>query len=939
MRIMQVDIYGFGKWVDASFSFDQGNYIEISGDNESGKTTLRQFILYILFGLKPKPLAAYMPKKGSALGGRITLTDIYQVPVTVERVRGKQGVKVYTTDGEIFDENWLNQRLKGMTRDQFESIYTFTAYELQQIQQIDNQALQEVLLTIGMIGSDRIYQAEKNLSKQADELFRPHGKKPVINQQLQHLAATHQQWTNAREKEQGYRAKLEAVETMEERHKELQQDKQQAEARWKQVEQWLIHDKLIRDYYLTTKQLARYPENLHFPSLGLDRLQEWKEQLLPLQSEEQVIRNEMEEIENNIEEIDLLTNEELEELEQEVILQQQQYEQQETLRQLDQQITEQRREWTTTLQQLQLPISSAEVEQLELPFYLEEEWTGLATQYDKLEMERQYLRNDNQSAVRVLKDHEETKKQLQLEQLSKEELQAYQADIQAWQEAAATSRQRQKLDEWKQAFDQQKRLSLLIMGGGIILAIALLFFTDWVWSVVLAVLSVCQYAAFHLYGKTMAQWLAPEQTMTASLSNSEIEARKEKLVEQEQLQTKIQQLDKDIQQQKMEQLKSSERIRFIEERMEQLEQRMADYQKQYPFLQSVSFVYWPKLYQQLRSLKDRADKTVALRLEREALREQLDNVEWEGDPAAKKQEERRKQELQQQLQTRRDSLESKWTNNQMKQKPYYHEIQQLLIEAGAESEQSFIEQGERYQRYHTLQEEQQQLSDSLRMVFTEEELQQVQAGEFAEKHILQTEQTALRQTMADIEEQLQAQQAALSDEKANLTMLEASEDTSLLKHRMAEEQDELDQTVQQWAIYQVALHKLTQAKASYTEKYLPKVLEAGSRYFSRFTLQRYRRILLENDQKIIVEDSQGYWFEISALSRATQDQLYIAIRFALSHVMTERLAVPFLIDDGFVHFDPNRRAEIIQLMEELSKDHQIIYFTANPTAAAVIRLE
>ncbi len=63
MKIEQAEIYGFGKWVDKRFSFEQGNYIEVGGDNESGKTTLRQFILYVLFGLTTKQIERLIPKK------------------------------------------------------------------------------------------------------------------------------------------------------------------------------------------------------------------------------------------------------------------------------------------------------------------------------------------------------------------------------------------------------------------------------------------------------------------------------------------------------------------------------------------------------------------------------------------------------------------------------------------------------------------------------------------------------------------------------------------------------------------------------------------------------------------------------------------------------------------------------------------------------------
>lgn len=64
MRIDSVHIYGFGKWQDQQFSFpDSNEIIKIIGNNESGKSTLRQFILYMLFGEKLAKLKYYIPKK------------------------------------------------------------------------------------------------------------------------------------------------------------------------------------------------------------------------------------------------------------------------------------------------------------------------------------------------------------------------------------------------------------------------------------------------------------------------------------------------------------------------------------------------------------------------------------------------------------------------------------------------------------------------------------------------------------------------------------------------------------------------------------------------------------------------------------------------------------------------------------------------------------
>ena len=53
MDIQQVDISGFGRWSKQHFDFQSGLQV-ILGQNESGKSTLRAFIVGILFGFPSK---------------------------------------------------------------------------------------------------------------------------------------------------------------------------------------------------------------------------------------------------------------------------------------------------------------------------------------------------------------------------------------------------------------------------------------------------------------------------------------------------------------------------------------------------------------------------------------------------------------------------------------------------------------------------------------------------------------------------------------------------------------------------------------------------------------------------------------------------------------------------------------------------------------------
>jgi len=53
MKFISGKVIGFGKWQDVTFDFTGRSLICFYGENESGKSTLRNFFLFMLFGLPP----------------------------------------------------------------------------------------------------------------------------------------------------------------------------------------------------------------------------------------------------------------------------------------------------------------------------------------------------------------------------------------------------------------------------------------------------------------------------------------------------------------------------------------------------------------------------------------------------------------------------------------------------------------------------------------------------------------------------------------------------------------------------------------------------------------------------------------------------------------------------------------------------------------------
>lgn len=72
MKIAKIKIKGFGKFQNTEFSFQKGMNV-LYGQNESGKTTLANFILYTISGFSPEEIAKYTPWNSEDFGGEMLI--------------------------------------------------------------------------------------------------------------------------------------------------------------------------------------------------------------------------------------------------------------------------------------------------------------------------------------------------------------------------------------------------------------------------------------------------------------------------------------------------------------------------------------------------------------------------------------------------------------------------------------------------------------------------------------------------------------------------------------------------------------------------------------------------------------------------------------------------------------------------------------------------
>ncbi|WP_277678504.1 ATP-binding protein [Gracilibacillus dipsosauri] len=955
MRIESVHIYGFGKWQNKQFYLNNSSLLEITGENEAGKSTLRQFILYMLFGLPSKKLEKYLPKQGAQIGGRMVISALSSKEVTVERVQGKNKGKaiIYLENGKREEEAWLLQHIRGIDRAQYEAIYSFDSADLRQIHQLNNDSLNDVLLAVGMTGSDRIYYAEKKLEKDRSDLFKPFGKKPAINQVLAELSMLKKKLSVAKEEEATYNDRLTKIRALEEEIVQLEKSIEEKQAHQLQLEKILSYYAQIEEYYLTIQQLDRLTGLTDFPAHGLERYKRLKEELLPYKSENLMLQRNIEEIKHKLDTLsDTVFSEE------DIGLLKQAMELSDAIKQWKKQKNEHEQkiknievEVHTKLQSLQITLSVEELEALTLPFYLEELWTDLSKQKDQLELENQYIRNELQALDKIIKELKEKKQSCQSSLVDAAIISKYQQEV----EKSKINREQQsqiKQMTNRQAGKTSYLLSMILLIVGLIIAIGLVFWkNELLWGTLLVIVTALPFIYFQLNRRIFNKWMLQMNPTETFLTDEDITKREEIISEQDKVQQLLDKVERDLKANQVEKLKLEERASSIQSRYQQLQEKITDQIEAYPFLENIVLTYWPKLYQQLMLLQERIIERYKEQEKNSSCRDQLKQLEskqaealnplnidaTEIEEKLTAEEMKRKEYLQ--LRNHYQQLVDEQNHCIDRQQPYLEEISLLFQAANTKDEHEFIEKGERTHEKREIEKKASQLFDSLTVWMDVTEINKIKAGEYDDEVLLKKQLTKISKEIDDVKEKWKQKSQQLSDQRAALEMLEDREEVSLLKHQIALKKEKLEKLAGEWAIDQIALERLLQAKNRYYEIYVPKVFQHASNYFSRLTLGRYQQlVLLEESNWIQVEDREGFFYTVDELSQGTKDQLYIAIRLALSNVMAKDLSLPFLIDDGFVHFDQYRKESILEILQELSEDHQILYFTTEVSSGSMIKI-
>ncbi len=193
-------------------------------------------------------------------------------------------------------------------------------------------------------------------------------------------------------------------------------------------------------------------------------------------------------------------------------------------------------------------------------------------------------------------------------------------------------------------------------------------------------------------------------------------------------------------------------------------------------------------------------------------------------------------------------------------------------------------------------------------------------------------------TIEQQEEALSAEQKTLWQLNQQFADMNAEKSDTADYVQQAEFQlAEVDRYWNQYLRLELARRLLQRAIEEFREQNESTVIERAGVLFRRLTLGRYQELTVEYDGvepvlEAITRDNERR--RVLQMSDGTRDQLYLALRVAFveQHIDSGD-AVPLIMDDILVHFDDARTIATLEVLSELGKKTQILYFTHHQSIA------
>ncbi|MDV2583421.1 ATP-binding protein [Alkalibacillus haloalkaliphilus] len=966
MYLKRLEIVSFGKWKNEELELTNGfNYLY--GPNESGKSSIRMFITYVLFGLAPAERKQYTSLVDGQLGGRIIIHDEGN-EYTIERFAHiHRGKRIAYHLGEKLDEEKTNRLLKQVDQYLFESIFSFKDRDLHAIRHKQTEDIGKVLFNLGLTGSDYVVKLEQDLTKDSDKLFKKQGRKPPVNEKMLQLKSLNEEIEKVHAREQQHQTLYQEAKQLEQDIQNLKIEKNRLDTQIGEAQKLLQAKSSIEQVQKLDHEMEELLTHSNLTEGLIERYEQVKAKRQEYDERAKVLINKLSSVKDERNRLMEQAKQEhfpftLEEVQHWAVQLEQKLEQKEYLQT---KITEQQYKLNNYLQSVGINLSEEELSSLELTDYTKQTWARLAQDVSLNAEKLSDFERRKRLKLNELKELEEKRAKIDRQAKPSEELATHQQQLEQLKEKRASQYYEQQLKDHK--LNQKKELKRfgqivnvskwsVVIATAILITLLLtdvLFQPNLLWTSVVAIIGTLIVVLLHQQSRKISTNADEEREELDNSDEVELNQRIQNLEYVIQEQSELQDQLKEIQM-KIDYLNGelreieSERLK-IEQQLEKDETKRLDEIDALPLLESYELEQWEEVFEVLTKVQNLITQQRELTGEIDELQQSIDqlddqlkrflsyyinNAELEEHSSNIKLVRhylKYEQDLNEQINYQQNwatELENQLAELKNDYQPYENEMRHMLTETNFENEETLGQAVQDFETYQLKDGQKQEATQSVYNIF------QDQADSIIKQSYnwieIEEQLSQDGHNNDEIQNKIESLRQQLADCTANIRQLEEDGKLSDLIHEKSMVEGEVIELAKQWAVFQTAKGLLQDTKARYQYEYLPKILNFTTKIFNEVTRAAYIDVRFSQEETLIVQHQNGKWFDVKQLSDGTADQLYIALRLALNESLNEAQGFPFVLDDAFVHFDEERKKQMMSILLNQSENQQLIYFSCEP---------
>ncbi len=144
--------------------------------------------------------------------------------------------------------------------------------------------------------------------------------------------------------------------------------------------------------------------------------------------------------------------------------------------------------------------------------------------------------------------------------------------------------------------------------------------------------------------------------------------------------------------------------------------------------------------------------------------------------------------------------------------------------------------------------------------------------------------------------------------------------------KLSELNNQLSQYKLQLESLNLAKNALDSGFEELSSMFAPQLSSLTGKHLSEITGGTYSKALVNDSLDINIESTSGYKNAL-CFSQGGKEQAYLAMRLALSEVLSDGIYLPLFLDDALAFYDKKRSEATLRLLLEISKEKQILFST------------